>query len=74
MNPQPKVDRILFATDFLASSLVALDYAMAFANHFKAELLTLHAVELPYPAREVETESSRPSVSRRLGDRQWRSM
>jgi nucleotide-binding universal stress UspA family protein len=66
MNPQPKVDRILLATDFLASSRVALDYAVAFASHFKAELIMLHAVELPYPAREAETESSRPSVSRRL--------
>jgi nucleotide-binding universal stress UspA family protein len=66
MLPEPKVDRILFATDFLASSRVALDYAVAFANHFKAALILLHAVELPYPAREAEAESSRPSVSRRL--------
>lgn len=66
MLPQPKVDRVLFATDFLASSRVALDYAVAFANHFNAALIMLHAVELPYPAREAETETSKPSVSRRL--------
>lgn len=66
MLAQPKVERILFATDFLASSRVALDYAAAFANHFKATLIMLHAVELPYPAREAETATSRPSVSRRL--------
>jgi nucleotide-binding universal stress UspA family protein len=66
MLPRPKVDRILFATDFLASSRVALDYAVAFANHFNAALIMLHAVELPYPAREAETETYRPSVSRRL--------
>ncbi len=66
MLAQPKVERILFATDFLASSRVALDYATAFAHHFKAVLIMLHAVELPYPAREAEAESSRPSVSRRL--------
>jgi nucleotide-binding universal stress UspA family protein len=66
MLPQPKVDRILFATDFLASSRIALDYAAAFASHFKAALIMLHAVELSYPAREAETATSRPSVSRRL--------
>jgi multidrug efflux pump subunit AcrB len=61
-----QIRRILFATDFLASSNVALDYAIAFAQHFKAIIVMVHAVELPYPAREAETESSRPSVSRKL--------
>jgi nucleotide-binding universal stress UspA family protein len=61
-----KIDRILFATDFLASSNVALDYAIAFAKHFRATVVMLHALELPYPAKEAETEASRPSVTRRL--------
>lgn len=59
-----KIRRILFATDFLASSQLALDYAVAFAHHFNATIIMLHAVELSYPAREAETESRRPSVTR----------
>jgi nucleotide-binding universal stress UspA family protein len=66
MGTSPKVDRILFATDFLASSHVALDYAIAFAQHFQATIVMVHALELSYPAREAETEASRPSVTRRL--------
>jgi nucleotide-binding universal stress UspA family protein len=66
MFPDIKIDRILFATDFLASSNVALDYAIAFARHFDATITMIHALELPYPAREAETESSRPCVTRRL--------
>ena len=58
------IKRILFATDFLASSQLALDYAVAFAHHFKATIVMLHAVELPSPARAAETETHRPSVSR----------
>lgn len=66
MFPSPRIDRILFATDFLASSNVALDYAMAFAQHFKATIVIFHALELPYAATEVELGTSRPSVSRKL--------
>jgi nucleotide-binding universal stress UspA family protein len=39
---------------------------MAFARHFKATTVMLHAVELSYPARAAETEASRPSVTRKL--------
>jgi nucleotide-binding universal stress UspA family protein len=74
MLAQPKVERILFATDFLASSRVALDYAAAFAKHFNASLTMLHAVELPNAAREAEAESSRPSVSRRLASERLEAM
>jgi nucleotide-binding universal stress UspA family protein len=60
-----KVKRILFATDFLGNSRLALDYAVAFAHHFSATLLMLHAIELSSPAREAEAETSRASLTRR---------
>ena len=65
MQTQPKIERILFATDFMASSRLALDYAVAFARHFQACIVMVHAIELGYPAREAELETHRPSVSRR---------
>jgi nucleotide-binding universal stress UspA family protein len=65
MLKKPKVERILFATDFLGSSRLALDYAVAFAQHFKATIVLLHALELPYPAREAETETGIPSLTRK---------
>jgi nucleotide-binding universal stress UspA family protein len=65
MLAKPKIDRILFATDFLGSSRLALDYAVAFARHFKATIIMVHALELSHPAREAETEASLPSLTRR---------
>jgi nucleotide-binding universal stress UspA family protein len=65
MFAKPEVKRILFATDFLGSSHLALDYAVAFAQHFKATIIMVHALELLYPATEVEIETSRPSVTRK---------
>jgi nucleotide-binding universal stress UspA family protein len=65
MLTAPKVKRILFATDFLESSRLALDYAVAFAHHFKATIVMLHALELSEAAREVELGSFRPSVTRK---------
>ena len=62
---KPEVKRILFATDFLGSSHLALDYAVAFAQHFKATIIMVHALELPYPATEVEIETSRPCLTRK---------
>ena len=62
---RPEVRRILFATDFLGSSHLALDYALAFAQHFKATIIMVHALEVLYPATEVEVETSRPSVTRK---------
>jgi nucleotide-binding universal stress UspA family protein len=56
--------RILVAIDFLESSRLSLDYAVAFAHHFKAKVILLHAVELPSPAEEAEAVSGRPSLSR----------
>ena len=62
---RPEVKRMLFATDFLGSSHLALDYALAFAQHFKATIIMVHALEVLYPATEVELETSRPSVTRK---------
>jgi nucleotide-binding universal stress UspA family protein len=64
MTTAPKIKRILFATDFLESSRLALDYAVAFAHHFKATIVMLHALELSNPAREAEMRSFRPCVTR----------
>ena len=58
------IKRILFATDFLESSRLALDYAVAFAHHFKATVTLLHAVELSPYAEEAEAVTGRPCVSR----------
>ncbi len=63
-----KIRRILFATDFLESSRLALDYAVAFAHHFKAAVVLLHAVELSPPAEEAEARRARPSVSRLVAE------
>ena len=62
---KPEVERILFATDFLGSSHLALDYAVAFAQQFKATTIMVHALELLYPATQVEIETSRPSLTRK---------
>jgi nucleotide-binding universal stress UspA family protein len=48
-----RVKRILFATDFLESSRLALDYAVAIARHFGATILMLHVFELPHSAMEA---------------------
>jgi nucleotide-binding universal stress UspA family protein len=61
---------ILLATDFLASSTLALEYAMAFASHYRARLLLVHAFELTQAAREAELFAPTQSVLRK--DRQAR--
>lgn len=66
MIPEIKIRRILFATDFLESSRLALDYAVAFAEHFNATIVMLHVVELSQAATEVEVETSKPSLMRRV--------
>jgi nucleotide-binding universal stress UspA family protein len=55
---------IVFATDFLESSRLALDYAVAFAHHFSAKLTIVNVFELTPEAEEVEMISHRPSISR----------
>ncbi len=57
---------IVLATDFLESSRLALDYAVAFAHRYDATLTIVHAFELTPEAEEVEMLSRRPSVSREL--------
>ena len=60
-----KIDRILYATDFLENSRLALDYAVCFAQHFKATIVMLHVVLLSQAAREAEIEISGPSMTRK---------
>lgn len=63
MQP-PRIRRVLLAADFLAGSRLALDYALAFAFHFRAVVVMVHALELSYSARAAETETHQPSMSR----------
>jgi len=64
MEP-PRIKRILLATDFLAGSRLALDYALAFAFHFRAQIILVHALELSYNARAAEAETHCSSMTRR---------
>jgi nucleotide-binding universal stress UspA family protein len=54
---------ILFATDFLESSRLALDYAVALAHHDHARLLLVHVFHRPQAAIEAEALDG-PSISR----------
>ena len=64
------IKTILLATDFHGSSSIALEYAMAFASHYGARLLIVHAFELTRAAMEAELLGHAQSVSRK--DRQSR--
>ena len=55
---------VVFATDFLESSRLALDYAVAFAHHYDATLTIMHAFDLSPEAEEVEMLNRRSSISR----------
>jgi nucleotide-binding universal stress UspA family protein len=55
---------IVFATDFLESSRLALDFAVAFSHHYGARLTIVHAFELSREAEEAEIISHRSSLSR----------
>lgn len=66
MIPDINVKRIMFATDFLESSRLALDYAVAFAEHFRATIVMLHVVELTPAAMGAEAVTAAPSMTRRL--------
>jgi nucleotide-binding universal stress UspA family protein len=65
MQSSLKIERILYATDFLENSRLALDYAVCFAQHFKAKIVMLHVVLLSQAAREVELGKSGPSMTRK---------
>ncbi|MGC9197407.1 MAG: universal stress protein [Acidobacteriaceae bacterium] len=64
MHQEIQFKQILVATDFLASSRVALDYAVAFAIHFKASIVILHVVELMPAAMEAEVITKSYSQTR----------
>lgn len=68
MSTTIQMERILFATDFLQSSRLALDYAVALTRRFNATLVMLHVVELSQAAREVETETGGPSLMRHAAE------
>jgi nucleotide-binding universal stress UspA family protein len=66
MASQIKLQRILYATDFLESSRLALDYAVALAARYGCTIVMVHAVELSEAAEEVEVQTGKPSVSRNM--------
>lgn len=59
------VKTIAFATDFLESSRLALDYAVGFAHHYKARLHMMHVFHASPAATEAELFYDGPSMSRR---------
>lgn len=59
------IERIVYATDFLESSRLALDYAIGFAHQYDATLVMVHVVELSPAAQEVEAETGNPCLSRK---------
>lgn len=68
MKDHLEVRNILFATDLLENSRLALDYAVAFADHFNASITMLHVVQLSSAAQAAELEIHRASVSRRSAE------
>lgn len=68
MKDSLKIQKILFATDLLENSRLALDYAVAFAEHFDASIVMLHVVQLSGAAHAAELETHRASVSRFAAD------
>ena len=64
--PGLPIQSIVFATDFLESSRLALDYAVAFAHQCTARLTIVHAFELSQEAEEAELLSHKTSVSREM--------
>jgi nucleotide-binding universal stress UspA family protein len=63
-EPPIPMRNIVFATDFLESSRLALDYAVALSHHYGARLIIVHAIELSHEAKEAEFLSRRPCLSR----------
>lgn len=55
---------IVFATDFLESSRLALDYAVVFAHLYGAKLTIVHVFELSPEAKEAEMVRHRWSITR----------
>ncbi len=62
--PEMQVKTVVAATDFMESSRLALDYAVSFAHHYKAELVLLHVFEMTEAAISAELTSHKPSLRR----------
>jgi nucleotide-binding universal stress UspA family protein len=63
MNTTLRPKTILFATDFLESSRLALDFAVRFAHQYQAKLLIVHVFHMSQAATEAEALDG-PSISR----------
>jgi len=63
----PEFKKILFATDFSKDSLVALPYAISFAEEHDAQLSLLHVLDRP-AAGSVDLESNADFLLSRLRD------
>lgn len=74
MTPKTKLERILFATDLLENSRLALDYAVVFAEHFKATIVMLHVLQLSGAAHEAELTIAGPSVSRKTAEQRLNTL
>jgi nucleotide-binding universal stress UspA family protein len=74
MIPEIKLKRILFATDFLESSRLALDYAVAFAERFHATIVMFHVVELTPSAMEAEVVTAGPSLMRQVAQQRLNTL
>jgi nucleotide-binding universal stress UspA family protein len=59
-----RIKRILFATDFLQSSGLALDYTKAIARHFQATIVMVHVLKLPDAGIQSEMVTMRPCMTR----------
>lgn len=59
-----RFEKVILATDFLENSRLALDYAVGFADRYKAMLSIVHAFAPPREALEAEHIAHHPSVSR----------
>jgi universal stress protein A len=68
-----RLQKILVPVDFSEGSSKALQYAVSFARVFRAELLCLYVVEIPYGAGEAgfvtEMESFRKDMSKESQER-----
>jgi nucleotide-binding universal stress UspA family protein len=74
MPTEIQMNRILFATDFLESSRLALDYAVALATHFHATIIMLHVVELSSAAQDAEIRTSLPSLTRKFSQQRLEAL
>jgi nucleotide-binding universal stress UspA family protein len=64
------IRRILVPTDFSASSRAALEYAVALAHAFDAEVSVLHVVEVEREEREQKPDAKRLRATGRTDE--WR--